>query len=313
MTPDVSLVLVTRNGGLVFKEVLEAIRGQQTDFRVEVLGIDSGSTDRTAELLRQFGARVYSIRPAEFNHGLTRNLGILESRGEFIVLLVQDAVPTSPRWLANLVAPVAASHDLAGSYARQIPRPDASPLTTYYLREWVATSDLPRTARVESVEAFERMGPMERFLCCVFDNVCSCIRRSVWERFPFRKTDIAEDLEWAHDVLRAGYGIAYAPDAVVMHSHERSARYELMRTYLVHKRLRALFDVALIPNVRKLAYAMATTPPLHAREVMRAYGWRTRPRDLARALALGVAFPLGQYLGARATDTGRDFLRASGV
>ena len=67
------------------------------------------------------------------------------------------------------------------------------------------------------------MTPMERLLFCTFDNVASCIRRSIWEQRPFKSTPIAEDLEWSLDVLLAGYSIAFAPDAVVIHSHDRDA------------------------------------------------------------------------------------------
>lgn len=311
--PDVSVMIVTRNGGPILQEALEAISDQETAFRFEIVAVDSGSTDGTLDVLRRFGARVRCIQPAEFNHGTTRNLGIKDSRGEFVVLLVQDAVPASARWLSSLVAPLATTPDLAGSYARQIPRADASPLTRYYLSRWIATSEVPRIVRLRSSEAFEGMAPIDRFLTCVFDNVCSCVRRSVWRHTPFPRTDIAEDLEWARDVLRAGHGVAYVPESAVIHSHERPARYELMRTYLVHKRLRSLFDVATIPDLRRLLYAIATTLPLHATEVLRTSGWGTHPRELARALALAVAFPLGQYLGVRATDTGRELLRPRGV
>ena len=57
----------------------------------------------------------------------------------------------------------------------------------------------------------------------VVDNVCAAIRRSVWTAIPFRSTPIAEDVEWGREVLLAGHGLAYVPDAVVEHSHDRSA------------------------------------------------------------------------------------------
>ena len=64
---------------------------------------------------------------------------------------------------------------------------------------------------------------------------------------------MAEDLEWARDVLLAGHALVYAPAAVVVHSHERSARHELRRTRLVHARLAELFDLRLVPDVPCLA------------------------------------------------------------
>jgi rhamnosyltransferase len=313
VSPDVSILILTRNGLPTLAAVLEAIAAQVVDFTFETVAVDSGSTDGTVELLKRYGARVLAIAPRQFNHGLTRNFGIEQCRGEFVVLLVQDAVPASTRWLADLVGPLRRDTALAGSYARQTPRPDASALTRYYLARWVATSEVSRTTQVSDVDAFRNLAPLDQFLTCVFDNVCSCVRRSVWQRFPFRETRIAEDLEWAKEVLLAGYALAYAADALVIHSHDRSARYELMRTYLVHQRLRALFGVATIPDLPRLLYAVATTLPIHVKCVMNGSSLRTLPREMGRGLALAVAFPLGQYLGVRSIDTGRELLRATGV
>ena len=230
-----------------------------------------------------------------------------------MVLLVQDAVPDSPRWLDSLVRPLLADERLAGAYARQQPRPDASAVTRHYLARWLAASPTPRTSYVASREAFERLAPHERFTACVFDNVCSCVRRSVWTRHPFKATRIAEDLEWARDVLLAGHGLAYVPEAIVVHSHDRPARYELMRTYLAHQRLRALFGLATIPDVPSLLRAWASTLPLHLRCATNGSPLRTPPRVLWRAMTLALAFPLGQYLGIRSADTGRELLRTRDV
>src|SRR5256885_445805 len=83
--------------------------------------------------------------------------------------------------------------------------------------------------------------------------------RSIWERPPFGSTPIAEDLEWAREVLLAGHRLAYVPRAVVVHSHDRSARYELARTYLLHRRLFELFQLRTIPDVPSLARAVAAS------------------------------------------------------
>jgi len=155
------------------------------------------------------------------------------------------------------------------------------------------------------------MSPDERHAVCAFDNVCSCIRVSTWREHPFRRTAIAEDLEWARDVLLAGHRLVYAPDAVVRHSHERSVRYELQRTYLVHQRLQALFGLSTVPTVGSLVRSVAATVPANARIASRDAAGRTRA--VLRGAALGVAMPLGQYLGARSTREGRELLRTDGI
>jgi rhamnosyltransferase len=155
------------------------------------------------------------------------------------------------------------------------------------------------------------MSPAERHLTCAFDNVCACIRLSVWRAHPFRPTPIAEDLEWAREVLLAGHKIAYVPNAVVRHSHERSARYELQRTYLVHQRLQAMFGLSTVPTIGSLLRSVASTVPVHVR--LASGEPRGRGRALLRGAALAVALPLGQYLGARSAREGRTLLRTGPV
>jgi rhamnosyltransferase len=230
---------------------------------------------------------------------------------EFAVLTVQDALPASRSWLAALVEPLARDASLAGTWARQRPRDDASRLTTYYLGSWVGSQPSPRTVGPLTLEQFAALSPAERHLACAFDNVCSCIRVAFWRQQPFRATRIAEDLEWALHVLQAGYRLAFVPEAVVTHSHERSALYELRRTYVVHQRLQALFGLSTVPDVGSLLRALAFTLPLHVR--LAASEPRRRSKALVRAVGLAVAFPLGQYLGARSFREGREFLEVRGV
>jgi rhamnosyltransferase len=308
--PLVSIVVPTLNGADTIPALLAAIESQRTSFEFEVVAVDSGSTDATVATLEQGDrARVLHIAPGTFNHGATRNLAIAATRGTIIALVVQDAIPASADWLERLIAPLRSDPGLAGTYARQIPRPHASALTRRYLQGWAASGAAPRETALTGISELESMSPLDRYLRCVFDNVSSAIRRDVWERHPFPVTPIAEDVEWARNVLLAGYRLRYAPESVVIHSHERSVRYELWRTYLVHQRLRTLFGLRLVPTPFHAAAATARNVVSHLRWIA-AEG---APREAIRALGLAAAYPLGQYLGARSADTGRDLLKPRGV
>ena len=323
-TPSVSVLLLTRNGAAPLPRVLASIRSQTVTFPIEIVAVDSGSSDGTVELLRGQADRLIEIREEEFNHGTTRNVGVEGCRAPLVVLLVQDAEPVSTDWLARLAAPLLAEdpgthasggpRPLAGTYARQIPRSDASAVVRTYLQRYSATDSTPRRQSVADQPAFDALSPAERLAACTFDNVCSCIRRHVWQRHPFRPTPIAEDLAWAKDVMLAGFDLAYVPEAAVVHSHERPAGYELRRTYLVHQQLRRLFALATIPGRMHLARSIAVSAVAHTRWTLGGPGSAgARLSQLPRALALAVAMPLGQYLGARSADTGRELLRVRGV
>ena len=297
-SPLVSIILVTRNGVATLPPLLDAIARQRVDFTFEVVAVDSGSTDGSAELLARSVDRFAAIDPATFNHGLTRNLAVEHSHGELVVLLVQDALPAADTWLAELTLPLRSDPEIAGAFGRQCPRPDASAITLHYWPTAVVAASVSHSLPPLTPEALAALEPMDRLRRCTFDNVCSCIRRSVWLRFPFRKTTIAEDLEWAKEVLLAGFRLQFVSSAVVLHSHERSARYEFARTYALHGRLFELFDLRTIPTFRRWIRAVASSLSLHLR-----CEW-ARPRAWGRAIALAIAWPLGQYLGGLAGANG---------
>ena len=303
MTPKYSAVIPTRNGAATLPALLDALRAQRTSGALEIIAVDSGSTDGTIELLQPQVHSLIRISPQEFDHGLTRNLGVAQARGEFVVLLVQDALPVGDTFLESLAAPLVADARVAGTFARQQARADATAITRHYLDNWIASRAEARTSTlVEGQAQIDGMTPMARLLFCAFDNVASCVRRSVWDKRPFKSTPIAEDLAWSLDVLLAGYSIAFAPDAVVIHSHDRSALYEYHRTRVLHEQLFELFGLQTIPAIPALMRAIAASSVSHARLELRS------PGQWARALTLAVAWPLGQYMGGRRAAR-RDNLR----
>jgi rhamnosyltransferase len=298
--PRVSVVIPTRNGAATLPRWLDRIERQEVSGGLEIVAVDSGSTDGTLDLLSPKVTTLLRVALDDFNHGATRNLAIARARGTLVVLTVQDALPETDGFLAALTAPFADDPAVAGTVARQLPAEGASPLARHYLSLWPAAAEATWRSRLDGGDReLAALTPHERLHRAVFDNVASCLRRSTWERHPFRPTLIAEDLAWGLEVLLSGHTIHYVPQAVVRHSHDRPAAYELARTRLVHARLHALFGLETIPTAAHLMRAMAGSALLHARLT-----WR-HPAHWARAAALAVVWPLGQYLGARDARAGR--------
>jgi glycosyltransferase involved in cell wall biosynthesis len=298
----VSIVLPTRNGADTLPAVLDALARQRIEVPVETLAIDSGSTDGTVALLRRHNVKVLDISSDSFDHGLTRNLGLSLATGDLVVLLVQDAVPASDDWLSNLTAPFDADPRLAGTFARQEPSASAGAITRHYHASYLASSPIGRTATLSNSDAYSALAPAARLDRCTFDNVCSCVRRTIWERNPFQSTAIGEDIAWAKNVLLAGYRLAYVPDAVVVHSHERSVRYEFWRTVTLHRELYRLFDLRTVPSMPQLLRAVSSSLALHGR-----LEWN------ARSFGLAFAWPVAQYIGGLSAACGWPMRRRKGV
>ena len=247
-----SIVVPTFNAGPGFENLLETLFVQETDFDYEVLVIDSGSTDDTVELAWGYGASVYRIPPSEFDHGATRNRGIGLSTGEYIALTVQDAVPLNGRWLATMVEALERDELVAGVYGRQIPRPGSDRFTRVLVNGWPTAGLSHREQFVGSPDHYRKLPAAERRKLATFDNVSSCLRRSIWEKIPFEKTSFGEDLRWGKEAVEAGYKIVYEPRSAVIHSHARGTTYDLRRHYVDQRVLLDLFGPSFSPALRSL-------------------------------------------------------------
>lgn len=207
--PFVSVVLPTYEGAFYLKETLLALANQEFQAGFEVVAIDSNSSDETPRLLREAGARLFSIPQPQFGHGKTRNFGVGQARGQIIVFLSQDALPVGRYWLRTLVETLE-NPRIGATYARQLPRPDATPLETFFHQTIYP-------ARASVTRGGPGRIPLDRLF---FSNVCSAARRDVCLRFPFDETLImSEDQLFSRDLLRAGLDIVYQPAARVVHSH----------------------------------------------------------------------------------------------
>jgi rhamnosyltransferase len=295
--PDASILIPTYNAGSSFEEMLEAISAQRSDFTCEVLVVDSGSSDGTLDLARKYGASILGVPKPEFNHGGTRNKVVSEARGEFVAMIVQDAVPADEWWLQGLVENLANDERVAGAYSRQIPREDCNPFTRYALENHFTNLPRRREQTIEDLARYEALPPPRKLELVTFDDVSSCLRRSVWEKHPFKQLSFGEDIEWSERVMKEGYKIVYDPRSAVIHSHNRSSLYEMKRTYAAHKLLGELLGFRALPSFGDLRERL---PGLirHRWKLARAAGGG--PRFYSQAVTRSVGDQVGVYLGGMA-------------
>jgi rhamnosyltransferase len=297
---SIALVMPTWNAGPLLDEVLAAIRAQRGVVFDELQAIDSGSTDGTVERLRAAGFRVASIPQREFDHGGTRDRAIALTRSDHVVLLVQDATLQGDDWLAKMVAPFE-DPLVAGVWCRQIPRAKCQPVMKRRILGWPGWGDGVTVKRLPAGARLDDLSPFERLMLCAFDNVASCLRRSVWERFPLGPRRFGEDVSFGKRCIAAGLTLAHQGGAVVMHSHDRSAWAEGKRTFCDHRNLVQLFGLVGIPDRACLDGAIEHGTKEHC-DYVRSLG--LPPAEEAAALKWTIEYVKwqcwGQYVGAMA-------------
>src|SRR5690349_8373337 len=238
-TPRVSICLPTFNGAAHLARLLPVLAAQRLDGGdVELVAIDSSSTDASVALLRAAGARVDVIDQSRFRHGATRNSIANMARGELLVFLSQDALPIGERFLATLTAGFDDKRT-AGVTARVLPHPDDDPLTRRTVLAQPEARAQPQCFDLEGVDGLWQLGEAQRTALLAFNDVASAIRASVFRDIPFPDVDFGEDVAWAARALTAGWRLRFAPDAVVQHAHRYTPRQAFAR-YRVDARFRRL-------------------------------------------------------------------------
>lgn len=206
--PEISIALLTRNAGPMLGRIFHAIASQRTGRRVEVVAVDSGSTDGTVQRLESAGARVIRVAPESFNFGTTRDAVYEHARGAIVVNLSQDAIPAHELWLEHLLAPLN-DPEVAVSCGRSVPdaERDAPQFPWERNGHFYFTREMRRFAR--------RHGRGISF-------ANSAVRRSVWERNRFEPQILGEDFQFQVKLNGEGFRCAFPEGAEVFHHHDYS-------------------------------------------------------------------------------------------
>jgi glycosyltransferase involved in cell wall biosynthesis len=229
---SVSIVIPAKNGRPTIGPSLDAVLAQDYDGPLDVLVVDSGSTDGTLDDVRARPAvKLHRIHPLAFDHGDTRNLGAGMTTGEAIVFLVQDAEPVGKHWLKNLVRNLD-DPSVAGAFSRVLPRPDAGPLVKKGCEGDLNFGSRRIESRMSNPAAWHAQDPHSLRVACNFNDVASVLRRSVWRTLPMQHGMFGEDIKFARAAIEAGWTIVFDPESQVLHSHEYDASTLYDRTYI---------------------------------------------------------------------------------
>ena len=201
----------------------------------EIIIVDSSTAGQ--EVSVSWGARVIRVDPRDFDHGGTRTLAAGAAKGDIVVYLSQDALPSDDRAVEKLVEPFG-DESVAAAYGRQLPHPGASPFGAH-----LRLFNYPETSGVRSITDKGRFGIKTPFL----SNAFAAYRRNALAGIGgFKKRLImGEDVYAGAKLLMAGYRIAYAADAAVYHSHNYTALPDFRRYFdigVFHETERWLLD-----------------------------------------------------------------------
>lgn len=163
------------------------------------------------------------ITKEEFDHGGTRNYGVSLSTTPYFIMMTDDAVPADKELVRQLLEPFT-DEKVGMSYARQLPSKDCGVIESY-----TRSFNYPDRSLIKSSKNLKSMGIKAFFA----SNVCAAYKREIFDRLGgfTNHTIFNEDMIYARGLINAGYNIAYAANAGVIHSHNYSGVQQFKRNF----------------------------------------------------------------------------------
>lgn len=207
---EISVVIPVRNRPEGIRRAIEGVFACGYDRSAfELIVIDNGSTDETARVAAEAGARV--IHEPIPNRCRARNRGAEAASGKWLAFIDSDCVP-EPNWLSALLRATgeAAANPRRGLVAGPIlPAPPKSTVDAYIAqRKWV------------DQEKF--LSPGRRYSPPFAATANLAVRRDVYLELGGLDPELAtagEDADFCWRASEAGWQLHYEPAAAVVHYH----------------------------------------------------------------------------------------------
>ena len=219
----ITVIVRTFNVEWVIDQSLAALT-KQKGVDIELMIVDSGSTDSTLDMIAPYPHTLIAIEPGTYFPGKVLNRAVKEAKTELIVFINSDVVLLDQYAIFKLIKPLEESMTVA-SFGRQIVRPEADLWVRHdYERAFPSTKNKPEWMH--------------------FSLPIAAMKRSAWEMQAFY-TDAwgSEDTHWAVQIKNKGYKIAYVKDAIAMHSHNYTLKQLASR-----RRIEGEADVYIYPD-----------------------------------------------------------------
>lgn len=281
----IALILLTYNAAKDIPNLLPALK-KQTLQPDATLVIDSSSSDKTLELLANYPANIHVIPSSEFDHGGTRKLATQLVDADIYLYLTQDAYPADEHAFQKIVDQLNSDRNIGCAYGRQLPKEDATPLSTH-----LRLFNYPETSYVRSISDSPKYG----IKTCFNSDSFAAYRKDTLTKagnFP-NHIMTAEDMYVAAKMQIQGYKVAYVAEACVYHSHNLSLQQEFHRYFSIgvfHRKEKWIID-----NFKSATGEGKRFVISELRHLIRTKKWHWIPRALLSTLTKFTAYKLGWH------------------
>jgi glycosyltransferase involved in cell wall biosynthesis len=205
-TKKVSIIIRTYNEQKYLERLIKSILNQKITFKLEIIVVDSGSTDRTLIIAKKYKVKIINIKKKLFTYGRSLNFGCYNANGEILVFISGHCVPKNKFWLYNLIKIFNLNNDIGYVYGKQEPGKKS-----FFSEGQIYKKYFPNTSNISQ----------DGFFC---NNANAALKKKIWKKFKFDETLTGlEDIDLAKKIYYSGKSkIAYSSLACVYHYHNET-------------------------------------------------------------------------------------------
>ena len=172
------------------------------------------------------------------------------------MFITQDALPVNDDWIQNFIDAMKQDSRIAGGFGKHLPYPNCNVLDKRDLKLHFDGFGKENTVfELKDKHRYNIDEGYRHFLAFYSDNN-SCMRREIWEQYPYDDVDFAEDQIWARKMIEMGYKKLYCENAPVYHSHNYPLKTYYSRYYDEYKSLYNLHGYKMTSNKRDMRAEM---------------------------------------------------------
>lgn len=220
----VDVIIPAYHPGKEFATLIKRLEKQSVPIhRIIVMNTEESMWNKEWEKLSDV-MEIHHLAKSEFDHGGTRAQAAELSDADVMIFMTQDAMPADRELLAELLKALEQDENIAAAYARQLPNAECS-----FVERYTRAFNYPDRSGVKTKKDMDQYG-IKTFFC---SNVCAAYKKDIYQKQGgfVRRTIFNEDMIYAGGMIQAGYGIAYAAEAKVIHSHNYNCMQQFHRNF----------------------------------------------------------------------------------
>ena len=220
----VDVIIPAYHPGKEFATLIKRLEKQSVPIhRIIVMNTEESMWNKEWEKLSDV-MEIHHLAKSEFDHGGTRAQAAELSDADVMIFMTQDAMPANRELLAELLKALEQDENIAAAYARQLPNAECS-----FVERYTRAFNYPDRSVVKTKKDMDQYG-IKTFFC---SNVCAAYKKDIYQKQGgfVRRTIFNEDMIYAGGLIQAGYGIAYAAEAKVIHSHNYNCMQQFHRNF----------------------------------------------------------------------------------